>query len=432
MHISPPTFLGGNPFILTEHVDGKGALPTWPIWVPEKVESDQEFRRQLTQLEADHSPRAAGIYLGWALHLLTDLAQPYHVVNKTGVGHSAFEHWVDDVLESYKHLPMIDGQYKFHKGPVYDQNNFRKLVTHKKLHQTWKFSNATQRIMRESERRFQSVRKGSSRDEKKAALEYLLDMAIKECVYAILNLGKQTPPKMETYHIVIKTARVRNAATRAIPYIILIGDGNKSLLKELHIGRHQKQYAERDWRRLIRSGLKPHGLFKFYGAGYRYYQTKGKPHCDGTSDGNLSFKDGSISRFRVRIPHGLGELRGIAIGHDGQGYKPAWAIDYIEILDPRGKQWTWRNRGNELFFIGENTETSVHVNPGFSPEIRMADITEITPILPLKRMYSDWEKRQNQVPLKRYWSSSRKDNFVTATEEGDLSAFKSRASHDHR
>lgn len=84
----PHTYLGGNPFLC----NGTGAdtcekgTPTWPIWVPATAPTANNLASMEVQ-KPGRSDRVGLIYLGWATHLMQDLAAPHHAANWTGRQH---------------------------------------------------------------------------------------------------------------------------------------------------------------------------------------------------------------------------------------------------------------------------------------------------------------------------------------------------------
>lgn len=87
---APSTFLGGMPYICkpsTPTIDPcKTGEATWPPWVPESG----SIEGQLTKAPGRRD-KAALIYLGWALHMLQDLANPHHAVNAVGPKHKVVD-----------------------------------------------------------------------------------------------------------------------------------------------------------------------------------------------------------------------------------------------------------------------------------------------------------------------------------------------------
>jgi hypothetical protein len=84
----PHTYLGGNPNVC----NGSGSdpcaagTPTWPIWVPATTPTASTLGSMEVELPG-RSDRAALIYLGWATHMMQDLAAPHHAANWTGKQH---------------------------------------------------------------------------------------------------------------------------------------------------------------------------------------------------------------------------------------------------------------------------------------------------------------------------------------------------------
>ncbi|MFH1700762.1 MAG: hypothetical protein ABIE07_09270 [Candidatus Zixiibacteriota bacterium] len=407
----PSTFLGGNPFIL-QKTDKYGAIATWPIWVCEKDLSPLECNKTIKQLELNRSSAVAAIYLGWALHFIGDLAQPYHIKNTTGKGHSALEDYADEkiILKLFDHLPVINTTYELetYNDRIYRLQDFRDLEKNGATNIHWSYKKAAQRIIDISGPLYSEVRKEVDYNRKKAALEYLFDAAIKETILAILTFGKAKMPSMETYQIAIKTSNKEGAETHAIPYLIMVGENNGSLLDKIHIGASEVNHAQDDWKYIIyQHGIKPKGLFRFQNSGARFYWTKvdttrhqnqfgqivettksTKTIRNGFNDrGYGLFKIGHTNNFHLRNSD-LGELHGVALGHNGQGQNPTWGIESIEITDPFGDEWYWQPISSDPFWIGRiggKEYTSKYVEPGFHPDIDMAPIRDISPVLPLAR-----------------------------------------------
>lgn len=98
-----------QPVSCTENISGSGFCPAkctsvnppeWPPWV------------RATQKKPHHT---AAIYLGWAVHLVQDLAVVHHALNLTGTHHQEFEAMTHDLL-------IKSGLYKKH-GSIYAPNN---------------------------------------------------------------------------------------------------------------------------------------------------------------------------------------------------------------------------------------------------------------------------------------------------------------------
>lgn len=104
----PSTYLGGMPYICagSSRLDScSDGSPTWPIWVPETYEHDRSpesanvisFLDALVHPRPGRSNRAALMYLGWALHMLQDLAMPHHAANWTGKEHQTIDGYGNDI-----------------------------------------------------------------------------------------------------------------------------------------------------------------------------------------------------------------------------------------------------------------------------------------------------------------------------------------------
>jgi hypothetical protein len=97
----PHTYLGGNPFICsggTKVTDTcADGSPTWPTWLPDTYDANDPatFLAKLSDAAPGQSDRAALIYLGWAAHLMQDLALPHHAANWSSAQH-AFQDSIGD------------------------------------------------------------------------------------------------------------------------------------------------------------------------------------------------------------------------------------------------------------------------------------------------------------------------------------------------
>lgn len=186
----PGTYPGSNPFILTQ--DGK---PTWPIWVP-----DEYSPEKLRQVTADQSKRAAAIYLGWANHILQDLAVPFHAKDRTGTFHRDCEQEVDQFIQQGKfdHLPVFRHssaepavRYKYSHKQVYYDQWWQNLgpIGRGSVH----FGHSWVKNMEVISGSFYNdVHKGnrSSEQQTLAAFEYLLDIALKMTIEMVVGLDQ--------------------------------------------------------------------------------------------------------------------------------------------------------------------------------------------------------------------------------------------------
>jgi hypothetical protein len=103
----PHTYLGGNPNVCA---NGNSATdpcasgkPTWPIWVPAQAPTTST----LSSMQADppgRSDRAALVYLGWAAHMMQDLAAPHHASNWSGAEHQQ-QDGLGDTPAFYQSVP---------------------------------------------------------------------------------------------------------------------------------------------------------------------------------------------------------------------------------------------------------------------------------------------------------------------------------------
>jgi hypothetical protein len=117
----PHTYLGGNPFICSggrtsdDSTDScANGDPTWPIWVPDDYDPNDRdgFLNKLKSRMPNQSNRAALIYLGWASHLMQDLALPHHASNWSGLRHAAQDSYGDmyafaDAIVSDPNTPVV-------------------------------------------------------------------------------------------------------------------------------------------------------------------------------------------------------------------------------------------------------------------------------------------------------------------------------------
>jgi hypothetical protein len=121
------THLGGNPFI-----SQKNGNATWPIWVPDSYDVSW-----LTKRNPGRSPRAAAIYLGWALHFLHDFCVPFHAMDELGKLHTGSEDELDSWLQAgiFNHLPVTGyasmggaTEYRFAKREPYWPHFYGELL----------------------------------------------------------------------------------------------------------------------------------------------------------------------------------------------------------------------------------------------------------------------------------------------------------------
>ena len=193
------TWLGGNPFISAS----KGG-PTWPIWLPETYSV-----AELTREKPPQQKRAAAVYLGWALHMLHDLAVPPHISNETGNYHEDTENEIDKWIQEgkYSHLPVLspwtgapgsgpgpgaggEAKYKYSAKKVYradivqDWMNEGYKVADSAL--VGKFSG----VASYSKPLVNNVHpdRRSGEGASIAAYEYLLDIALKETIELIMAI----------------------------------------------------------------------------------------------------------------------------------------------------------------------------------------------------------------------------------------------------
>jgi hypothetical protein len=86
----PHTYLGGNPNICaggnsTTDPCATGS-PTWPVWVPATAPTTSTLSTMQVS-KPGRSDRSALVYLGWAAHMMQDLAAPHHASNWSGMEH---------------------------------------------------------------------------------------------------------------------------------------------------------------------------------------------------------------------------------------------------------------------------------------------------------------------------------------------------------
>lgn len=204
----PDTNLGSNPFIRT-----KDGVATWPIWVLEPGDYSPE---KLAKQKPGRSVRAATIYLGWALHMMHDLAVPFHARDQAGkihqkvegeldtwIGEGKFDHlpvvkdtqfgertsyrWVDespfrsnfyeefrrqDFCRKYSSTPIYGGEYLVEQGELIKR--FKKMAE-----VSYDFYDAVHPSKR------------SSKEASIAAWEYLLDCALKHTIMMIACLNRK-------------------------------------------------------------------------------------------------------------------------------------------------------------------------------------------------------------------------------------------------
>lgn len=199
----PGTYLGGNPFILTQQ---GGA--TWPIWVP-----DQYSPQKLSQQSPSQSKRAAAIYLGWSLHLLHDLSHPYHAMDRAGEKHAESEAEIDRwILDGkFDGLPLFDSlgiagpakkaKYTWSDRPVYRPQIWMDLLN--RDFNDWSNRQVIHRYrecVNAAKSHYDDLQ-SSNEDRRLAACEHLLDMALKNTIMMIASVnhagGSARPPEIE-------------------------------------------------------------------------------------------------------------------------------------------------------------------------------------------------------------------------------------------
>ncbi|MFN8495851.1 MAG: carboxypeptidase-like regulatory domain-containing protein [Caldilineaceae bacterium] len=187
MEVTVPTFLGGNPFITTS-----AHKATWPIWV-----SDNFSVEALTQDRPGRSRRASAIYLGWALHLLHEMANPFHAVNRIGKYHTCDEPGMplgsEEELDSwilpqkfFDYLP-VQGHYQCSDRSVYvPYDGEDGLLSVNDIY------NKFERLANLSAEFYEDVHpaKRIKPEQTIAAYEYLVDAALKESIDLITHLDQ--------------------------------------------------------------------------------------------------------------------------------------------------------------------------------------------------------------------------------------------------
>lgn len=150
----PSFYMGANPFIChgTTGSLGRnrceknaGGRPTWPLWVPkpEKLplvidnpsyEKIKTYQEDLVKDNPGKSFRASLIYLGWALHMLTDMGQPDHAMDTTGCLHELFESHASDItIKQGKTLHNDDEENQFPLRDVLDPVQAIQKKSHRDL-----------------------------------------------------------------------------------------------------------------------------------------------------------------------------------------------------------------------------------------------------------------------------------------------------------
>ena len=190
----PATYLGGNPFVLT-----KDYKATWPIWVPEQFSVSK-----LTQNQPGRSKRASAIYLGWAAHMLHDMVQPFHTMNRAGEKHSQTEDELDKWVQEgkYDHLPILTPlmgpgkpKYKYSYRQVYWPDFWGEFTREDccRKYSESQMKSRFREVIQASKVEFDHIHpdKRTNVSQSIAANEYLMDIALKNTIMMIACLDRK-------------------------------------------------------------------------------------------------------------------------------------------------------------------------------------------------------------------------------------------------
>jgi hypothetical protein len=190
----PATYLGGNPFVLT-----KERKATWPIWVPEQFSASK-----LTQNQPGRSKRASAIYLGWAIHMLHDMVQPFHSINLAGKIHSETEEELDKWIQEgkYDHLPILTPfmgpgkpEYKYSHKQVYWPDFWGEFTREDccRKYSEFEMKSRFREAIQASKAEFDHIHpdKRANTSQSIAANEYLMDIALKNTIMMIACLDRK-------------------------------------------------------------------------------------------------------------------------------------------------------------------------------------------------------------------------------------------------
>jgi len=109
-----------------------GACPKWPDWASIGNNNEDLYSRYKVPKE---SSDVAMRYLGWTIHLISDLTVPEHRDNEASDAHDVYEHDVDGYVElgAFDHLPVLspeeDYKYVVCAGVFDPHKQFRFPVT---------------------------------------------------------------------------------------------------------------------------------------------------------------------------------------------------------------------------------------------------------------------------------------------------------------
>ncbi|MDJ0762403.1 MAG: hypothetical protein QNJ97_05385 [Myxococcota bacterium] len=203
----PATFLGGNPFIcidISSTADPtdpcRNGSPTWPVWAPDR---DADFPDALARETLPQRTRTALIYLGWALHLLADLAVPDHAADRTGDGHSAVERSADARINANNRfyvnhlnvLPHTEGIATFSNAAALSRRDFCKKIGMPAQYHAGVFQPIFKDLGTFSKKYYRAIHKLTLNKQRTATkitasddIEHLLDQAIKQSIKLIACL----------------------------------------------------------------------------------------------------------------------------------------------------------------------------------------------------------------------------------------------------
>jgi hypothetical protein len=132
----PHTYLGGMPYVCSGSASADpcaAGQPTWPPWT--KLEWGANLPARETP-RPGRSISAALIYLGWASHMMQDLAMPHHAANWTGKEHETQDN-LGNFLDYYlgEYTDPYTGDYT--PAPEYSLETFMQAELDDLLGPVW-------------------------------------------------------------------------------------------------------------------------------------------------------------------------------------------------------------------------------------------------------------------------------------------------------
>lgn len=279
----PSTHLGGNPFIRTQE-----GWATWPIWV---LSPDNYSPEKLKNQHPGRSARAAAIYLGWSLHMMHDLAVPFHAMNQAGKIHAQTENELDVWIKEGKfdHLPVVKTSspggkiaYKWiDEAPFWPNfsEEFKRQDFCRSYSSTPAYGSQYQIEEGQLLKRFEDMvsksrsffkathpSKRSREEESIGAWEYLLDCALKHTIMMIACLKRQTgfvgTVKDKSGKRLNHTELIFRSKDRAVEKKVYTDSNGEFAIAlptltdyEIHVNAQGMPHQENKWYRLTRGGF---------------------------------------------------------------------------------------------------------------------------------------------------------------------------------